>query len=436
MCTLIPRGELVAGWVWEADGDMSAFVDYEALFGAAPNPCLVLDPDLVVVEANGAYAEVAGRSREELLGRSVVEALAADGGGLGPEGARRLRASLLRVLREQVADEMPVQRYNLPRPGRPGGVEGRWWSVVNVPVLDRDGGVEWIMHQVQDLTDLADALPVAASFGSRVAAGDGPPSLGAAFYAQARGLLRLTEGLQEANAREQRVAITLQQAMLHAPDLDRHRDIAVRYLPAVASLNVCGDWYDVVDLSSDHYTVAVGDVVGHGLKAAAVMGMLRSALSAAMRALERPGQALDVLDVYAASIDDALGTTAVKTIIDTRNQLVTYSSAGHLPPVLVHGDGRHEFLDQATEPPLGAFNLREPRRQASTGYDPGDLLVLYTDGLVERRGECLDLGLGRLADALTRHRALPTEELADVLLDKLGVSHGGADDIALVVIRL
>ncbi|MDQ0938611.1 serine phosphatase RsbU (regulator of sigma subunit) [Streptomyces sp. V1I1] len=96
----------------------------------------------------------------------------------------------------------------------------------------------------------------------------------------------------------------------------------MRYLPASGSLNVCGDWYDVVDLPPDRYSIAIGDVVGHGLQAAAVMGMLRSALSAAIRAVPSPAQALEVLGLYARAVDGALASTVVKVLIDPRSRLI------------------------------------------------------------------------------------------------------------------
>ena len=142
---------------------------------------------------------------------------------------------------------------------------------------------------------------------------------------------------------------------------------------------MCGDWYDVVDLPPDRYAAAVGDVVGHGLHAAAVMGMLRSALSAVIRATPSPAQALEVLGLYARSMEGATAATAVKVLVDTRSRLIIYSSAGHPPPVLLHTDGTCELLDRATDPPLGTREHHVPRPQAGVSYQPGDTLVLYTD---------------------------------------------------------
>ncbi|MFB7669643.1 SpoIIE family protein phosphatase, partial [Kitasatospora sp. NPDC056138] len=99
-------------------------------------------------------------------------------------------------------------------------------------------------------------------------------------------------------------------------------------------------------------------------------------------------------------------------------------------------DGGHDLLDAATDPPLGARPEHVPRPQAGLAYHPGDTLVLYTDGLIERHDEDIYTGLGRLAEALAHCAGLTPDDLADTLLGCLGLSHGGSDDIALVVVRL
>jgi len=258
----------------------------------------------------------------------------------------------------------------------------------------------------------------------------------AELFTRAGELHELNERLRDAYAHERQVALTLQQAMLPAGVPDRHTDVAVRYLPAVDSLNVCGDWYELVDLSATRLAVAVGDVVGHGLAAAGVMGQLRSALSTAIQSVDGPARALEALGRYARSVEGALASTAVQAVIDTAEQTIIYSCAGHLPPALLRPDGTVELLDQATHPPLGIRVPGVPRPQATLSYAPGAVLVLYTDGLVERRGEDIDVGLRRLTDGLRRHRSLDPEPLAEALLTDLGVAGGAADDTALVVIRL
>jgi serine phosphatase RsbU (regulator of sigma subunit) len=261
--------------------------------------------------------------------------------------------------------------------------------------------------------------------------------LEAELYTRARELQEVNERLRSAHAREREVALALQEAMLPTRRQGASHQIAVRYRPAVGSLNVCGDWYDVVDLvGGNRIGVSVGDVVGHGLAAAGVMGQLRSALSATSRVADGPAQALDVLGRYANVVDGAESATVVTTFVDFDHHTITYSSAGHPPPALVHPDGRVEFLDRATDPPLDARPDPVPRPQATTTFSRGSTLVLYTDGLIERRSEDIDKGLARLADSLARHRNTDPEALADAVLLEL-LPHGGAtDDTALIIVRL
>lgn len=344
-----------------------------------------------------------------------------------------LKASLDRVLSSGQTDHMALQRYDIAVAGSPGVFRERWWTAINVPVLGPDGEVAWILHRSEDMTDVVRAGravgPLSFSPGREAA-------MEAELYARARQLQRLNEDLRQAHARERRIAVALQETMLHTPDLARHPGVAVRYLPATGALNVCGDWYDAVDLSADRFAVAVGDVVGHGLMAATVMGRLRSALSAATRAVHGPAQALEVLGLYARSVEGALAATAVQVLVDCRSHLLIYSSAGHLPPVLLHPDGTCELLDQATDPPLGARPEHVPRPQATLAYTPGDTLILYTDGLIERRGEDIDAGLSRLTGMLPACTGLGAEHLADALLAGLDLTSGAGDDIAMVVVRL
>ncbi|MGD3108916.1 SpoIIE family protein phosphatase [Streptomyces sp. YGL11-2] len=409
-------------------------IDYQALFAVTPSPYLVLGPDLVIADVNEAFCRVTGSTRKNLLGRHFFDAFPDNPADPSAEGVRKLHASLHRVLRSKEPDTMAVQKYDIPVADQPGMFDTRWWSAINTPVLGPDGQVSWIVHRGTDVTAFILSHP-----DPRPREGWAPSDVEAMeveLYARARELQRLNEELHQAHARERQVAVTLQEAMLHTPHLVRHRDTAVRYLPAAGSLNVCGDWYDVVDLPENRFAVAVGDVVGHGLEAAAVMGMLRSGLSAAVRSVEGPARALEVLSLYALDVEGALSTTVVQAVVDTHARRITYSSAGHPPPVLLHQDGTCDLLDQATDPPLGARLEDVPRPQASVPYTPGDTFVLYTDGLIERRGEDIDAGLQRLADALARHTRHNPERLADALLAHLGVSSGARDDIALVVLRL
>ncbi|MER5716308.1 SpoIIE family protein phosphatase [Streptomyces sp. NPDC002132] len=409
-------------------------IDYAAVFQALPGMVALLTPQLVYADANEEFLRVAGRRRELVIGRHVFEVFPENPDDPAASGMRNLEASLHRVLATGERDAMALQRYDVESHDRPGEWEERYWSPVNAPVLGPDGSVALVVHRVEEVTELIRAR------GGRGAGGDAPTRsrvLEAELYTRARELQELNERLRLAHAREREVALALQEAMLPAHTQVRHIGAAVRYRPAVGALNVCGDWYDLVDLVGGRRVgVSVGDVVGHGLEAAGVMGQLRSALSATSRVAVGPAQALDVLGRYAHVVDGAESATAVTTFIDFDHHTIAYSSAGHPPPVLVHADGRVEFLDRATDPPLDARPDPVPRPQATTSFDPGATLALYTDGLVERRHEDLDTGLTRLADSLARHRADDPETLADAVLLEL-LPHGGAtDDTALVIVRL
>jgi PAS domain S-box-containing protein len=409
-------------------------LDYAGLFAETPSPYLVLRPDLVIVEVNRAYLEATGRTRDELLGQHIFDAFPDNPDDPDADGVQNLHASLERVLRLRKRDTMALQKYDILVRDRPGTFEERWWSPINTPFLDSDGSVKYIIHRVEDVTGfIREHISGDRSKRGQATARE---ALEAELYSRARELQRLNEELRLAHERERQVALTLQEAMLQSPDLARHDDIAVRYLPATGVLNVCGDWYDMVDLNDGRFSVAVGDVVGHGLGAAAVMGMLRGALSAAMRALGRPAQALELLNLYSRTIDGALNTTVVKILVDPKSHILIYSSAGHPPPILAHPDGTFDLLNQALEPPLGARPEDLPFPQASKSYTPGDTLVLYSDGLIERRNEDIDTGVTRLAAAVGHHCTAPPEQLADALLSDLGIEGGASDDIALLIVRL
>ncbi|MEU2285755.1 SpoIIE family protein phosphatase [Streptomyces sp. NPDC013178] len=408
-------------------------IDYAAVFQALPGMVSLLTPALVFADANDEFLRLAGRERDQVIGHHLFEVFPNNPNNPSADGMRNLEASLHRVLSTGERDAMALQRYDVESPDRPGEWEERYWSPVNAPVYGPDGSVVLLVHRVEEVTELirARAGRAAGQAGSRGRV------LEAELYTRARELQELNERLRLAHAREREVALALQEAMLPPRRLARHHSAAVRYRPAVGALNVCGDWYDLVDLvGGNRVGVSVGDVVGHGLEAAGVMGQLRSALSAASRVAEGPAQALNVLGRYAHVVDGAESATAVTTFIDFDHHTITYSSAGHPPPVLVHPDGRVEFLDRATDAPLDARPDPVPRPQATTTFDSGATLTLYTDGLVERRHEDIDTGLARLADALTGHRSADPETLADAVLLELLPPGGATDDTALVIVRL
>jgi len=404
-------------------------IDYAAVFRALPGMVALLTPELVYADVNDDFVRLTGRAREQLLGRYIFDVFPENPNDSAAAGMRETRESMLRAVATGERDTMAVLRYDIEDPQRPGHWQQHFWSPVNAPVLGTDGKVTLVVHRVEEVTELI-----------RARGGPGGDSrarvLEAEMYTRARELQEVNERLRQAHAREREVALALQEALLPAPGPLGHHQAAVRYRPAVGALNVCGDWYDLVDLPGGRFAVAVGDVVGHGLAAACVMGQLRSALSAATRVADGPARALEALGLYARSVAGAESTTAATAFIDWDDHTLTYSCAGHLPPALLHPDGSVSFLDRATDPPLGASPEHGTRPEATTPFDEGATLVLYTDGLIERRTEDIDTGLARLADALTRHRHAGPEDLADALLSDLLPPTGNTDDTALVVIGL
>jgi PAS domain S-box-containing protein len=237
---------------------------------------------------------------------------------------------------------------------------------------------------------------------------------------------------------EREIAEVLQRSLLPRPsELDRHY-LAVRYEPAVDVYEVGGDWYDAVTLPDGRLAVAVGDVVGKGAAAAAAMGQLRSAARALLLDGHEPAQLLTALDAFAGRIPDARCSTMFCALIDPATATASYSSAGHPPAILDLGpaddDGeRFELLEGAQSVPLAVLDgVRRP--QATVALPPGSTLLLYTDGLVERRGQSIDVGIKAAASALAGVRSLtPAEGASELAGQLIGAAHD--DDVAFLLYR-
>ncbi len=244
---------------------------------------------------------------------------------------------------------------------------------------------------------------------------------------------RTAELAELARARAQfftEVAVTLQRAVLGPTALPE--GFAVHYQPAAGTLEVGGDWYDVVDLPGGRYGVVVGDVVGRGLDAAAVMGQLRSAGRALLLESRSPAHVLSALDRFAALVPGATCSTVFCAVIDPAALTLRYSSAGHPPAVLVDELGRSDLLEGAGGLPLAVLEGDRPEAQVS--LPPGSTLLLYTDGLVERRDEAIDEGTTRAVEALVSGRHLATPALAGLLTDQL-LADAPDDDVAFLLYR-
>jgi serine phosphatase RsbU (regulator of sigma subunit) len=245
---------------------------------------------------------------------------------------------------------------------------------------------------------------------------------------------RAEERAELDNARAQfftEVAVTLQRAVLGPTVLPD--GFAVHYEPASGTLEVGGDWYDVVDLPGGRYGVVVGDVVGRGLPAAAVMGQLRSAIRALLLESRSPAHVLGALDRFAELVPGASCSTVFCAVIDPAAGTLRYSSAGHVPAIVVDADGTSRFLTAAGSLPLAVVDdLVRP--EYDVVLTAGATLLLYTDGLVERRDEDLDVGMARAVTAVTEGRSLAPAALAELLTDQL-LADAPDDDVAFLVYR-
>ena len=227
-------------------------------------------------------------------------------------------------------------------------------------------------------------------------------------------------------------SLTLQQAML--PPVQPPSGFAVRYEPAVPPLQIGGDWYDVLPLGDHRIGIVVGDCVGRGLPAAAVMGQLRSSARALLINGAQPALLLEQLDSAAALIPNAYCTTVFLAVVDTESGLLQYSNAGHMPAVLAGPGSAAALLTDATSVPL-AVRRDGPRPQATRVLPPGSTLMLFTDGLVERKRELIDDGIGRAAEVLSETSTMPLDAVADAILRELAPAAGYDDDVAMVIYR-
>jgi serine phosphatase RsbU (regulator of sigma subunit)/anti-sigma regulatory factor (Ser/Thr protein kinase) len=245
---------------------------------------------------------------------------------------------------------------------------------------------------------------------------------------------RLGQGLHRVYQVDQQreTALALQHAILGPANLPR--GFAVRYQAASWPLQVGGDWYDVVDLEDGRIALIVGDCVGHGLAAATVMGQLRSACRALLLEHPSPRTALAGLDRFAARLPGAHCTTAVCAVLDPATGELVYSSAGHPPPILVLADGTTRLLDDGHTIPLGIRPDR-PRPEARVTIPARATLLLYTDGLVERRRSALDHGIARVSNLLRDGRSSALDDLANQIMSGLAPSDGYQDDVAVLLYR-
>jgi serine phosphatase RsbU (regulator of sigma subunit)/PAS domain-containing protein len=241
--------------------------------------------------------------------------------------------------------------------------------------------------------------------------------------------------------RQLKVAETLQLSLLTPPPQPENLELAVRYRPAASYQQVGGDWYDAFGQPDGATLLVIGDVVGHNVDAAAAMGQIRSILrGVAYDRPESPAQVLSRVDGVLTGLQ--LGTLATALVARLEQpagraaagpRTLRWSSAGHLPPLLLHPDRTVQPLDSSPERLLGAESTR-PRTDHEVLLYPGDTVLFYTDGLIEHGRTEIDEGLAALTEQLAELAHLPLEKICDQLLDRIAPGRAD-DDIAILAVR-
>ena len=234
--------------------------------------------------------------------------------------------------------------------------------------------------------------------------------------------------------REREITHELQRSFLPEalPQIPGHH-IVVRYLGAEVGLEVGGDWFDCFVLADGRLVIALGDIVGHGLRAAGATSQLRSACRALADLSDGPADLVERLDLFSLHARNARFATLFYAHLDVEDGSMIFCRAGHLPPVIARRDGSVERLQENGSWVIG-LETDSSRTEGSATIGVGDRVIIFTDGLVERRGEDIDVGYERLERALERHRALSTDELADALVRELA-DRRGADDRCLMIVE-
>ena len=381
--------------------------------------------------------------------------LGADGGAVAvrDEGAQRLRVSISERLGEraqvtysELPLDSPLPAAHAARTGEtvllPDRASGLAWSPAMQQVLDETGRLAWAVLPLRVGDGLLGAL-VASWVQERRFSDDDVALLEgfAAQVSQALQRIRATESRRATALASQRLSETLQRSLLTEPPQVPGLSIAVRYQPAAQEAQVGGDWYDAFVTAAGSTLLVIGDIAGHDRTAAAVMGQVRNLLRGmAYDSDDSPAVLLSRLDTAMQGLALDTLATALLARVEQRPHGVApgthrlrWSNAGHLPPVLRTPDGRIEVLDHDSDLLLGLDPGAE-RVELGAELPSGSTLVLFTDGLVERRDRSIDTGVERVMEAVRRLGDAGAEATADAVVRAAGSSN--EDDIAVLVLRL
>jgi PAS domain S-box-containing protein len=359
-------------------------------------PCGYLSTTLSgsILRVNKTFADLLGRSRESLRSETRLQDVLAPGGRIYYETHVAPLLSMQGEVRE-IAFEM-VRRDGTRVP-----------VLANAVVRDeREGGTGAVLWTVFDATERR----------------------------------RYEQELLRARSTERQAARALQHSLLSG-ELPRaeNLEVARSYKPALRNQEIGGDWFDSFWLD-DGETIAlvVGDVVGKGIDAAAAMAQLRSAVRALATTPHRPAALLEALDRYSRRHQVGYAATLLYATLTLANRSFRYACAGHPPPLSCGRARAPRFLWEGRSVPLGVNwgnTVAGGRRDGTYELPPDSTIVLYTDGLIERRTEALDVGLDRLASIASRHAGPPTSTGAEAIVQAMDAG-GHHDDVCLLMAHL
>ncbi|WP_405497408.1 PAS domain S-box protein [Streptomyces sp. NBC_00096] len=383
-------GLLISAAVRDVSERKAADELFRALLEAAPDAMVIVDGSGTIQLVNAQTEALFGHTRADLLGRPVEV--------LVPERFRGHHSDFRQgyfVNRQVRPMGAGLELHGLCRDGREFPVE------ISLSPLETPHGT-LVSAAIRDVSD-------------RKAAED---------------------KLAELYEQQRHVALTLQRSLMGSPTQVPGMPTASRYFPARQGAGVGGDWFDLIPLGGGRVGVMIGDVMGRGLEAAAVMGQLRSASHALAKTGMPPWQLMRALDAVVSELPDQF-VTCCYLVVDADAAELTVCSAGHLPVLLAAPDGQVSRLAADVSVPLGVGEV--PHHESRHTVDPGSVLVLYTDGLVETPGsdieeqiDCLSVALGK-RDA----HAEGLEAMADCLLDEmLPDADDYADDVTLLLVHI
>ena len=410
----------------------------------------------VAALAGVAVAMSNAQTVEEITGLVIergLAALGADGGAVAVRGGdETLRLAITRSLGERTVASYAQLPLQSPLPACVAAATGERvllsdraaslaFALEMAAVLDDTGCQAWASLPLRNGEAVLGSLTVGWAAPREFTSGE--VELLDAFAAQCAQGIERNEARQVERARavaSQRMAETLQLSLLTDPVQPDHLQVAVRYRPAARDASVGGDWYDAFLTPNDELSLVIGDVAGHDRQAAAAMGQIRNLLRGLAYALAEPPAAI------LTALDKAMGHFAVDSMATAilaqveqnvfdkvlGRRRVRWSNAGHPPPLLLHPDGTAELLTTAPQLLLGTGHLAE-RSDHQAVLPTDSTLLLFTDGLVERRGTVVDEGLEMLRATVQTLPADNLESFCDALIDRMGFD--GDDDVALLALR-